>query len=426
MNKPLFYPSRTTPLALATLSLAVAVALAVSGNAHASAFQLKEDSAKALGRAYAGKLTAGNDVSVVADSPASMSDLKGTYLQFDMTAINFSAKFKGSVKDAQGIPISGNNGGNAGTTMPVPSLFYATQLTDRWHVGAALTVPFGFQTKYQKGWVGRYNALKSKFQSLDATLSASYALTDNFSVGASAIAQKTSVELSSAINANAAALKLVKQLRPKVIKIPIFGPDIYKMILEQTNVAVPRGTEGSVLLKGDDWWGWGWQLGTYWKVSPNDRLAFNYRSKIKHKIRGRARFMMPKNVFTAMDTLKKMGYLPSDYLPFQDTYGTANFTTPAVASASYWHQADSYGVGVDLAWTQWSVFKTLSVKYDNPSQPETKEVHNWRNTFYASVGGEYYLSDSLTLRGGFGFDQTPTYLKTRDPRVPDFTARWYQ
>ena len=52
------------PLALATLSLAVAAGLALPMGAHASAFQLKEDSAKAMGRAYAGSATAGNDVSV--------------------------------------------------------------------------------------------------------------------------------------------------------------------------------------------------------------------------------------------------------------------------------------------------------------------------------------------------------------------------
>src|SRR6202035_1112082 len=62
------------PLALAALSVAILGAL-VPGAAHASAFQLKENSAKGLGGAYAGSTTAGGDVSVVANNPAAMSDL---------------------------------------------------------------------------------------------------------------------------------------------------------------------------------------------------------------------------------------------------------------------------------------------------------------------------------------------------------------
>ena len=98
------------PLALAALGLAIAGALAAPQQARASAFQLKEDSAQAMGRAYAGSATAGGDVSVVANNPAAMSDLDGTYLQADITAINFGTQFHGTATDALGRPISGGNG----------------------------------------------------------------------------------------------------------------------------------------------------------------------------------------------------------------------------------------------------------------------------------------------------------------------------
>src|SRR5579859_966881 len=150
------------PLALAALSLAIIGSLAAPQRAHASAFQLHEDSAAAMGRAYAGSATAGGDVSVVANNPAAMSDLKGTYFQADVTAINFGTTFSGSAHDALGRPIGGGNGGDAGTTLPVPAFFFATQLGDKWHVGAGFTVPFGFQTEYNQNWMGRYNAIKSK------------------------------------------------------------------------------------------------------------------------------------------------------------------------------------------------------------------------------------------------------------------------
>jgi len=402
-----------TPLALAALSLAVVAGLALPMDAHASAFQLKEDSAKAMGRAYAGSATAGNDVSVVANSPAAMSDLKGTYFQADVTAINFSAKFSGSATDAQGRPISGSNGGDAGTTLPVPALFFETQLSDRWHVGASFTVPFGFQTEYDRDFVGRYNGIKSKFESLDATLSASFAVTDNFSVGASAIAQKTSAELTSQINYNGVGYQLGQQLG-------LIQPGQGNVPNALIDTLIPPGTEGTAKVKGDDW-GWGWQLGGYWKLSPNDRFSLNYRSKISHKLNGTANFTVPDNVKSVM-SLVGIDPTAAD-APFQHTGGSANFTTPAVASASYWHQAEKFGVGIDLAWTKWDVFKNLTVDYSNPNQPATTEAFNWHNTWYASIGGDYYVTDKLTLRGGIAVDTTPTTAKNRDVRVPDSTRK---
>jgi len=406
------------PLALAALSLAVAAGLGVPMSAHASAFQLKEDSAKAMGRAYAGSATAGDDVSVVANNPAAMSELHGTYFQADVTAINFSAKFSGSAHDAMGNPISGGNGGDAGTTLPVPAFFIATQVGERWHIGGGLTVPFGFQTEYDHNWVGRYNALKTKLESLDATLSASYDVTDNFSLGASVIAQRTSAELSSAINFNMVGQGLVQQ----GVAAGLIPAAQAPALAQQIGALVPPGSDGYADIKGDDW-GYGWQLGALWKLTPNDRLALDYHSKISHKLSGTANFTVPDNVAYLLST-PTVASLLNGAVPFQHTTGTANLTTPATATLSYWHQAERFGIGMDLAWTQWNVLRQLTVNYANPAQPATVEPFNWRNTWYASIGGDYYVNDKLTLRAGLAVDTTPTRASNRDPRVPDSTRQF--
>jgi long-chain fatty acid transport protein len=396
------------PLVLATLGLAIAGALAAPQQAHASAFQLKEDSAQSMGRAYAGSLTAGGDVSVVANGPAAMSDLKGTYFEADVTAINFGTTFSGSAHDVLGNPISGNNGGNAGTTMPVPAFFFETQVSDRWHVGAAMSVPFGFKTDYNSDWVGRYNAIESKFTSLDATFSASYDITDNFSIGGSAIAQRTTATLSNAVNFNA-----VGQQLGGAVGLPS------SLISE----LIPPGTDGYARVNGHSW-DWGWQLGGYWKIDPKDRLGFNYRSKITHRLQGTADFTVPQTVSTLIGQLAQVSpVLAAAGQAFQNTRGSALFTTPAVATASYWHQEDKFGFGADVSWTEWDVFKNLTVNYTNPYQPSTTQVFDWHNSWYASLGGEYYLTNQLTLRGGIGFDTTPTAAATRDARVPDETRK---
>ncbi|MGB3269118.1 MAG: outer membrane protein transport protein [Rhodanobacter sp.] len=426
------------PLALAALSIAIVGALVAPESADASAFQLKENSAKGLGRAFAGSATAGGDASVVVNNPAAMSELKGTYLQADVTAINFSAKFEGSAHDVLGRPISGGNGGDAGTTLPVPALFFATQVSDRVHVGAGFSVPFGFQTEYDKDWVGRYHGIKSKFQSLDATLSASFDVTDNFSLGASFIAQKTSAELTSAINFNAVGLGIqqaigaqtaagVAQIQAAIAagQIPAAqGAAMIQAAVQQGQAAAagvaavtPPGVDGYARIKGDDW-GYGWQLGGFWKLTPNDKLALNYRSKISHRLEGTGNF----TTTPGYELLLANPALASSIPPFSHTTGTADFTTPAVASVSYWHQAEKYGFGADVAYTKWDVFKNLTVNYGN-AQPQTSEPYNWRNTVYASVGGDYYVNDKLTLRAGLAVDKSPTYEETRSPRVPDSTRK---
>ncbi|MGP1664968.1 MAG: OmpP1/FadL family transporter [Rhodanobacter sp.] len=427
------------PFALAALSVAIMGALIAPGLATASAFQLKENSAKSMGRAFAGSATAGGDASVVVNNPAAMTDLKGTYLQADVTAINFSTKFSGSGTDVLGRPLSGGNGGDGGTTLPVPALFFATQVSDRVHVGAGLSVPFGFQTEYDKDWVGRYHGVKSKFQSMDATLSASFDLSDTFTLGVSAIAQKTSAELTSAVNYNAVGLKVqqgigaqtaagVAQIRaaaaagqiPPLVAATMIQQAVQKGQAAAAGVAAatPVGADGFARIKGDDW-AYGWQVAGYWKLTPNDKLAFNYRSEIEHKLEGTGNFTTTPGYDALLANPALSGSIP----PFQHTTGTADFTTPAVISASYWHQAEKFGLGIDLAYTKWDVFQDLTVKYGNPAQPDTSEPYNWRNTIYASIGGDYYLNDKLTLRGGIAVDSTPTYLGTRSPRVPDSTRK---
>ena len=396
------------PYALAALGLAIAGALAAPQQASASSFQLKEDSAQSMGRAYAGSATAGGDISVVANAPAAMSDLKGTYFQADVTAINFSAQFTGSAHSALGSPIGGNNGGDAGTTMPIPSFFFTTQLTDRLHVGASFTVPFGFKTTYDNNWVGRYNSIYSKFESLDGTMSASFDVTDNFSIGASAIAQRTSATLTNAINFNSVGIGLVG------------GPN--SPLASAINTLIPPGTDGLARITGSSW-AWGWQAGAYWKLDPQDRFSFNYKSKISHRLQGTANFNVPANVQTLVSQFAPLLGLNANNLPFQHTNGTALFTTPATATVSYWHQEDKFGLGADVSWTAWDVFKKLQVTYANPSQPTTTQPFNWHNSWYFAFGGDYYLTDKLTLRGGFGYDSTPTTAAYREPRVPDETRK---
>ena len=380
---------RRPPFAPMLAALPLALVAALSGQtAHAAGFQLKENSAEGLGRSFAGSAAAPGDCSVVVNNPAAMSEVKTGCAQGDVTAIQFSTKFHGGGEDFLGQPLTGGNGGDGGLVQPVPALYYIQPVGDQWTIGAALTVPFGFSTEYNDGWVGRYEALKSKLESIALTFSASYQISDEVSLGGSLIAQRTSAELSQAID---------------------FGT----ILAGPTNGALlPQEADGFGSLKGDDW-GYGFGLGLLWKPTPNDNIGINFHSQIDHTIEGDGKFLVPSNV------------LPLLGGAFVDSDGQADFDTPAFAALSWWHTVDAnWSFGADLGYTHWSSFKKLVVNYSNPVQPNSTSVFDWKDTWFGSIGGDYRVDDRWTVRAGVAVDQTPTRDSTRTPRVPDGMRTW--
>jgi long-chain fatty acid transport protein len=132
--------------------------------------------------------------------------LDGTLVQGDVSAISFGAKFRGQGKYANGAPISGGNGGDAGMIAPVPAAYFHVPFgeNDNMHFGASLTVPFGFKTEYDRDWVGRYNGVKTELQAIDLGVAFSYDVNPYLSFGASVFAERLNVDLTSAVDTGTA------------------------------------------------------------------------------------------------------------------------------------------------------------------------------------------------------------------------------
>ncbi|MGH8182042.1 MAG: OmpP1/FadL family transporter [Rhodanobacteraceae bacterium] len=395
MNKQPISAPKLAGLALAALSVAVAGAL-VSPVASASGFQISENTAQALGRAYAGREAAGNDASVVLNNPAAMVDFNTYAVQLDATAINVSTQFHGGGTDAIGQPLTGGNGGNGGGVYAVPAISFIAPIAENWRIGFGIDAPFGLKTQYDAGWVGRYSALKSSVKSVDFVGSVAWAINPQFSLGFSVIAQKTTIDLSNAVDLGAV-----------LAANPALPPGLF----------LPQSADGTAEVRGDNW-KWGWQIGAEWKPTSQDTLALDYHAKINHNINGKAYFTVPAN---AQAIFSQLGPLA----PFQNTSASGAFATPAMASLSYWHKTEGpVSWGAELGWTGWSSFKQLAITFGNPAQPPENIQYKWRNTWFGSVGMDYKLSDQWTLRGGLAYDQTPTRNFSRDPRIPDGARKW--
>src|SRR5712671_3371936 len=104
---------------------AVGVGFAPFGEGLGSGFQLRENSASALGNAFAGAAASTEDPSVIANNPAGMTGLSGNQVSGDLSIVIPSAIFSGRGLNAARQPISGGNGGDAGGAQTVPAVYGA-------------------------------------------------------------------------------------------------------------------------------------------------------------------------------------------------------------------------------------------------------------------------------------------------------------
>jgi len=380
------------------LAVGIAGALAAA-DANAAAFQLKENSAKGLGRAFAGSASAPGDASIIANNPAGMRQLDGRQFQADLSAVSFSAKFDGSGRNAgptgpgTGTAISGGNGGDAGKIAAIPAAYFHTPIGDNAHFGVSLSVPYGFATKYDSDWVGRYSGTRTEMETVDLGFAASYDVNPYVSFGASVFVEHMTIELRNAID---------------------FGA-----ILAQSRVPgyAPGSADGDLKIKGDNN-EVGYTVGGLFSPDENTHIGISYRSKVEHKITGGdATFNVPGPVATVLGQARP-GW-------FVDTKGRATVTLRASATLSVTHQVnDRLMVAADVTRTAWSTaFDSVTIDYAS-NQANSVLNFDYRDTTFASIGADYKINETLTFRGGLAYDQTPTTDAHRDVRVPDTTRKW--
>ena len=281
---------------------------------------------------------------------------------------------------------------------PVPAAYFHLPFgaQDNMHFGLSLTAPFGFKTEYDNDWVGRYHGIKTDLKAMDLGAAFSYDVNPYVSFGASVFVEHLAIELSSAID---------------------FGTAIYARPGGAQLGFRPGNADGTMTIEGDNN-AWGYVLGTTLSPSEDTHIAISYRSKVEHKINdGEARFNVPANAAAVLAQVA-----PGQYV---NTGGRATLTLPASANLSVTHRInDQWTIMADVSRTAWKpVFDQVTVDFDS-NQADAVLPFNYDDSTFGSIGTEYKLSDTLTLRGGIAYDQTPTSYSHRDVRVPDVTRKW--
>ena len=392
---------------ISALALGIAGALAC-GQANAAAFQLKENSAKAQGRAMAGAASAKGDASVVVNNPAVMSTFDRTTVQSDVTAVDLSFRFNGGGTAAAGSPLqqplTGGNGGDAGGLAAVPAASFIMPLSGQFEyvtIGAMISAPFGLKTEYDPAWAGRYHARTSDLKFVDLTLAASLDVTDKFSVGLGVIYERAEATLTNAVDFGSAVCRInvAACLTPNPITAP-FGP---------------QKNDGSASIEGTNN-EFGWTVGLNLRPTDSLSLGYAYRSEIDHDLRGTASFEVPANVRGLIG--------PNVYKPTDG--GGAGLTTPATHTVSVtWDINDRFSLMAEGVHTGWDSLRETRIEFDNPLQADAVEDYNWHDSWFYSLGGEYKFNDKFTFRAGFARDESPVAFQHRTPRMPDQDRNWY-
>lgn len=159
-----------------------------SQNLMAGGFLLFEQGVKGLGNAFAGGSAIAEDASTIFFNPAGITRLSGSQIEAAGYYIIPQAEFddKGSTVTPVfgGAPLTGGDGGDAGVAAFVPNFYFAQEITDKFHAGIGISVPFGLATEYNRNWVGRYHAIKSELLTIDINPTVAYRLNQWLSLGA--------------------------------------------------------------------------------------------------------------------------------------------------------------------------------------------------------------------------------------------------
>jgi len=379
-------------------------------------FALQEQNGSGLGNAYAGGAAVAEDASTVWANPAGMSRFTTVQVAASVAGIFPSSKFSndGSVAAFFGQPLGGN-GGEGGESVALPAMYLVAPINRDWAFGLGISVPFGLETRWDDGWLGRYQALQSKVETLNVNPAISWRINDQFTVGAGVDYQRIKATFTSNANYSAALASAAQTAAAGGLITPGQAGAF---------VAATPGLDSSVNISGDDD-AWGWNIGVMWNITPDMRVGAHYRSPIKYDIKGNINFGNP--TVALPPALAPIGGALIPAVNAQLTSGgvTSSIKLPSITNVSFYTRVNpKWEFMADVQFTDWSTIPTLEFVRTGPGRALPPTPENFKDAWRVSGGVSYYLDDNWKLRGGIAWDESPVNDQDRTPRLPDEDRFW--
>lgn len=357
-----------------TMKAAAAAVMAVcaASAAHAAGFMLTEQSAGALGRAYAGVGVDGTDISGVYYNPATMTLHPGTQIQAGFVAVGLDLAYEGN---------DGSTENGQYNTQAIPHGYISHQLTDNMWIGLAMTVPFGMGTEYKDIWSQSDRGISAEVLTFDFNPNVAWKVSDKLSLGAGMSIQYAAADLK------------------KRVQNPAF---------EQAGGYANSEIDADSLA-------WGFNIGLMWSPLENLRFGLSYRSQINHNADGD---------LTIGDAGSFDKVVVSGDLMTLDASATLSAPAWAMATAA-WDVNDLLSLYATFRWTDWSSFEELTIETNMPGVGDTIQNH-WQDAYLFSVGADLRFTNWWTFRAGIGYETSvidnPSYRTTI---IPDADRWWF-
>lgn len=365
-------------------ALSIASLFVYSSHAMAAAFQLWEQDAASVGNFHAGYAAAAFDASTAFYNPAGINRFKEQQFVLAGDAIVTDFKYRGTVgvntiENGMLMPVNAQGGNFA----MIGAMHYVAPYNDTIAFGLSVDAPFGLKVNYGKQTPLQYASTVTSVRVIDISPVVSFKFNNHLSFGIGPDAQLMKGEFDS---------------------VGTLGGGIS----DTTSVNVANDTA------------YGFHTGLLYEFNENTRVGLSYHSQVVHHLTGNSTFSGP---LAALGTDADTGVLRA-------SGSRVNLTLPPYTALSVYHKINpNVAVMGSVIYTQWSVLRNLVLQNvagisDSLDRSTTLLViipQYFHNSFTASVGVDYFLTDKITLRGGVGVDQTPINDAYRNVQLPDST-----
>ena len=338
-----------------------------TGNSMATGFYITEiGTPGSLGTAGAANPTNTFHADSSWTNPAGMTGIEKDVMVAGLQFVVPKVEFDPSVAEA-----GGKDGGNAGNSIAIPSVFYVKKLSDRGRFGFSVIAPQGGGVNYGDDFVGRYSASKAQLSVIGISPSLAYQVSDRLSVGGGVSALYTSYNLNIAINSSA---------------------------------IIPGTADGKVKIENATDWGFQPFVGLTYQLTDQALLGIVYRAKSDIDLDG--------------DVNIRNWSLPT---PVPDLTGVdISWDNPQWLDVGLRYTfGEDNTIFLNGGWQDWSEFSDNGIAVSGGGANIDAEIdREWDDTWYARIGFAHDLSDQSAFTLGVSYDSSPVKDKHRTFDLP--------
>jgi long-chain fatty acid transport protein len=182
-----------------------------------------------------------------------------------------------------------------------------------------------------------------------------------------------------------------------------------KVMLDQSLV----GAGDAEMMIESDGGGWGYNLGALITLNESFRIGIVYRSEVKIDSSGDLEI---NDIAPALQP----AFGSSDF----NTHVSSPFTFPDIYSLGIaYFPDDRLVIAFDVELVRWSTFKQSDLDLDDEVPAagitDVSMPLDWKDSWQFKTGIDYMVSETLSLRGGYAFINTPAPEHTLCPANPD-------